>query len=284
MKRFYIGIGCLAVAMLFSVAMLSPVVSQGSGISACLYDATPDTYTDGQFVPCHVNSTGALTTTSTMAAGATTIAKAEDGAAASGEVGVPALAKQKAAPADEATDLDYAFLQMDDGALWTRTLSEQGFVITSTITRIADHTAYTAADAISDSTTTPTVGGFTFTGACRVSGGTGVITDIIITDSDDSTTDLQPSLFIYNTAVTAINDNAAFAVTDAEARTLVAKIVGTILLDDGAQNTLAITGLNINYNCSGSANLRWLLRADNAYDPAANDGVIQVMIKGRWTS
>lgn len=159
-----------------------------------------------------------------------------------------------------------------------------GFVITSSITRIADHTAYSIGDAISNSTTVPTTGGFTFTGACRASGGTGVITDIIITDSDDAATILQPTLFIYNQAVTAINDNAAFAVTDAEARTMVAKIIGTILLDDGAQDDLALTNLNINYNCVGSANLRWLLRADNAYDPAANSGVIQVMIKGRWTN
>ena len=60
---------------------------------------------------------------------------------------------------------------------------------------------------------------------------------------------------------------------------------GTILLDDGNLNsTVALTDLNINYNCVGTANLRWLLRTDNAYDPAANSGVIQVMIKGRWTS
>ena len=83
-------------------------------------------------------------------------------------------------------------------------------MITSSITRIADHAAYNVADVVANSTTVPTAGGFTFTGACRASGGTGVITDIIITDSDDATVKLQPTVFIYNTAVTAVNDQDAF--------------------------------------------------------------------------
>jgi hypothetical protein len=53
-------------------------------------------------------------------AGATNIAKAEDVASAGADVGVPAMAVQKATPADTAgTDGDYEFLQMKNGRLYT---------------------------------------------------------------------------------------------------------------------------------------------------------------------
>ena len=53
------------------------------------------------------------------APGATNIAKAEDSASANADVGVPAMAIQKATPADTAgTDGDYAMLQMSAGRLW----------------------------------------------------------------------------------------------------------------------------------------------------------------------
>jgi hypothetical protein len=55
----------------------------------------------------------------TVAAGAATIAKAEDAASVSADVGVPAMAIQLATPADLAgTDADYAMLQMSAGRLW----------------------------------------------------------------------------------------------------------------------------------------------------------------------
>src|ERR1700675_1069414 len=53
------------------------------------------------------------------APGATNIAKAEDFSSANADVGVPAMAIQKATPADTAgTDGDYAMLQMSAGRLW----------------------------------------------------------------------------------------------------------------------------------------------------------------------
>lgn len=59
------------------------------------------------------------TVTASIAAGATTIAKAEDSASADADVGVPALAVRKATPANTSgTDGDYEFLQMSAGRLW----------------------------------------------------------------------------------------------------------------------------------------------------------------------
>jgi hypothetical protein len=60
------------------------------------------------------------TITATIAAGATTIAKAEDVASADADVGVPAMAVRKGTPANTSgTDGDYEMLQMSAGRLWT---------------------------------------------------------------------------------------------------------------------------------------------------------------------
>lgn len=62
------------------------------------------------------------TVTATIAAGATTIAKAEDVASADADVGVPAMAVRKATPANTSgLDGDYEFLQMSAGRLWAST-------------------------------------------------------------------------------------------------------------------------------------------------------------------
>ena len=54
------------------------------------------------------------------AAGATSVAKAEDAASADADVGIPAMAVRKATPANTSgTDGDYEMLQMSAGRLWT---------------------------------------------------------------------------------------------------------------------------------------------------------------------
>lgn len=82
--------------------------------------------TDGDYSTFNFDSAGNLYTTGTFAgsvaitAGPTSIAKAEDVASANADVGVPAMAIQKATPADTAgTDGDYAMVQMSGGRLWT---------------------------------------------------------------------------------------------------------------------------------------------------------------------
>lgn len=62
------------------------------------------------------------TVTATISSGASTIAKAEDVASANADVGVPAMAIQKATPSNTAgTDGDYEMLQISAGRLWTST-------------------------------------------------------------------------------------------------------------------------------------------------------------------
>lgn len=67
-----------------------------------------------------VVGTGTLAVQATVAAGATTIGKAEDVASADADVGVPAMAVRKATPANTSgLDGDYEMLQMSAGRLWT---------------------------------------------------------------------------------------------------------------------------------------------------------------------
>jgi hypothetical protein len=202
---------------------------------------------------------------------------AEDDAHATGDLGIQALAVRKATPANlSGTDGDYEPLQVNNGALW---VSPLGFPVTvsTDVTRPADTTAYAVNDAISDSTSAPTSGGFTLSNIARKSGGSALITDVIVTTSNDAATPLQLEIFFFNTSVTNINDNAAFAVSDAEIKTCIGR-VGLALEDVGNNGYAHIQNVNILVTCSGSANLRFLLRAKNAYTPA-NAEVFTIIVK-----
>jgi hypothetical protein len=73
-------------------------------------------------------------------AAATSLAKAEDSAAASADAGIPAMAVQTASPADAASAGDYSMLQMKDGRLWVRDLG--GLSASATFTpAAAEHVA-----------------------------------------------------------------------------------------------------------------------------------------------
>lgn len=65
-----------------------------------------------------------------LAAGAANIGKAEDSASADADVGVPAMAVRKAAPANTSgTDGDYEMLQMSAGRLWASVVLEAGALL-----------------------------------------------------------------------------------------------------------------------------------------------------------
>lgn len=152
--------------------------------------------------------------------------------------------------------------------------------VSTDVTRPGNTTTYTAGNAIADSG--PTSGGFTFTSAARQSGGTGIITDALFVTSNTAAAPLQGECWIFETGVTAIADNGSFAMTDAEAKTLVAILPFTFLV--GTNNShVHLQNLNIGFTCVGSANLRYLLRARNAYIPA-NAEVLTARLKIIQTS
>lgn len=146
---------------------------------------------------------------------------------------------------------------------------------TTSVTRQANTTAYAANQAYSDSSSAPTAGGFTLTGAAGRSGGSGIISDLTVMCSNDPATPLQGEIWIFDQAVTAINDLAAFSISSADILNLVG-VVPFTLLSGGAGTGGAtkgsyanIQGLNLGFTCVGTANLRYLLKVKNAYTPAS---------------
>jgi len=203
----------------------------------------------------------------------------EDTASSAGDPGITAHAVRRATPVDQSgTDGDYEPLQISGGALWTRVVSEQVTVQTD-VTRPADTTAYVLNDAVSNSTSAPTSGGFTLTGAARVSGGSGIITDAIITSSNPAASGLIAEIVLFDTAVTNINDNAAWAISDTEVKTCVG-VIGFFIEGVGNNGICHVQNLSIGFTCVGSANLRFLIRisASAGYTPISAE-VITVKLK-----
>lgn len=156
--------------------------------------------------------------------------------------------------------------------------------ISATVTRPGDTSAYATNDCWSTSTSAPTVGGNVLTGAARVSGGAGEIVDVMIDSSNDPAAPLQGELWIYDTTVTAINDNAAFAPAVADRLKQVAVIPFTLYSNAGGSGSSGssahVLGVNALFTTVGSANLIFLIKVKNAYVPA-NAEVLQVRAKIR---
>lgn len=205
-----------------------------------------------------------------IAAGATSIADNEDVASADGDRGVKVLFKRTDTPANSSgTDGDYEQPQMSAGAIWTTAL---GYAATPafTITRPADTTAYASNDTLSDSTSAPTSGGYTLTNAARKSGGSGILTDMMIMTTIAGT--LQGEVHLFNQAATNVNDNAAWNLSDADALNRVAVIPFTLIAD--ANNSYYhAQNLNIGYTCTGTRNLRALIKVKAAYTPASAEAL-----------
>lgn len=149
--------------------------------------------------------------------------------------------------------------------------------ISLSITRPADTNVYAINDVYADSTSAPTSGGFTFTSAARASGKTGKITDLWVSNSNNAATTLQGELWLFDSAPTAVNDNAAWALSDADVLKVVAVIPFALIAE--ANNSWAhIQNLSIGIQPSGSANLRALVKVRNAYTPASAE-VLQFRLK-----
>lgn len=141
--------------------------------------------------------------------------------------------------------------------------------ISASLTRMTDTNVYAANDAWSNSTSAPTAGGYTFTSAARVSGGSGMIVDAAISSSNPAATTLQGEIWLFDTAPTAVNDNAAFVISDAEVKTVVAVIPFTLAA--GTNNAYVGVYGPWMFTTVGSANLRALVKVKNAYTPASGE-------------
>ena len=91
--------------------------------------------------------------------------------------------------------------------------------VTGTFTRPNDTDAYAIGDVVANSTTAPVA--INFANASRSNDGSNTIIDAMLIDSAAQATKGQFELWLFKTAPTMDNDNAAFTPTDAELLNLV---------------------------------------------------------------
>lgn len=196
--------------------------------------------------------------------------------------GLDVKTREKSAKHVQAVELDFGgagavdILQKGQGSaaqsIPVVTPSDDLVTVSAMITRPADTTAYASGDAFANSTSAPTAGGFTLTSVARASGGSGIILGAVISMSGPNAgAPINGELWIFDQAVTAINDNAAFAISDAEAQTLVALIPFTANRSGGNNAVAFIPNIMAGFTCIGSANLRFLVKVVAAYTPASGE-------------
>jgi len=140
-------------------------------------------------------------------------------------------------------------------------------------TRPADTVAYTSGDAISDSTSAPTV--ITFNGPSSngvVVAGFGEMVSIFNTTiiSSKAAAALQLELWLFNSVPTAINDNAAFSLSDPDSLKCQTVIPLTISSTTG-NNGRVFSGYSRNRFrfLPQEPNIYGLLKTTQAYTPVS---------------
>lgn len=145
--------------------------------------------------------------------------------------------------------------------------------VRATFTRPGDANAYAPNDAVANSTSAPTA--LTFTGAARVSGGSGYVVSAEVTHEAASVTP-RLRLHLFNASPTAFNDNAALALTYAIVGA--ASYLGYIDLEAMTSNggtdfskSQNIT-VRLPFKCNADANLYGLLQTLDAFTPGNAKG------------
>jgi len=147
-------------------------------------------------------------------------------------------------------------------------------LVAASFTRPNDITAYAANDAVNDSVTTPTA--LNFSGAARVTGGTGVIASLRASKNSATTTNASFRLHLYRSdpsgVATLSADNAQFALFWT-ARLIRLGFVDFTFVTAGTGSDMAtaiVDGINRPYVCTGTS-LYGRLQALSAYTPTANE-------------
>lgn len=140
--------------------------------------------------------------------------------------------------------------------------------IDQTLTRPADTTAYAPDDVWANSTSAPTSGGLTFANASRGSGKSGFITDLEVFGSAAPGTLLSAELWLFDQAVTAMNDNAAWLLSLTDLKKRVARIPFVMVAAGNGTSAVEVNNLGKGFTTVGSADLRGLVKVKNSYTPA----------------
>jgi hypothetical protein len=202
----------------------------------------------------------------------------EDAAHSSGHGGVPAWGVHRSAlTAAPNADGDYTPLDVNDsGQLRVEPSATKS--VTATLTRPSDTNAYAADDSVSSSTSAPTV--VTLSAMARANGLGGRIRSAFMVDSAYSATPGQFESWLLDTTATPTNDNAAFAPTDAHAKTVVAHIVWNLSYPGDKTvgtngNRLYVGTVTTNdghFKCAAADTALYLIHAvRNAYTPISGE-------------
>lgn len=134
--------------------------------------------------------------------------------------------------------------------------------VTSTALTIAT-TTYSAGDQVGTL--------FTFANAARTTGGGGTIVGMTLIDSGDVLGAVDVAVF--DSSVTLAADNAAFAISDADANKAVALIQLSGSVDIGSNRIAQATNLAVPYVCNGGTSLfgAVITRSNNAVFAANTD-------------
>ncbi len=172
------------------------------------------------------------------------LSRAEDAAHTDGDHGILMLGVRN--HSGSGSDGDYSALCVSStGELCTIARRDLTRISVQSAGLTTAATAYTAGDQLGNQ--------FTITDAARSSGGSGVITGVQLVSAADTIGSID--VVFFDSSVTLAANDAAFAISDADAL----KIVGLVPLagayDIGNNRICQAFNLAIPYVCSGSANL-----------------------------
>lgn len=221
------------------------------------YDSTPRTLGDGDVGGIALDAAGNVIVRSNYD---------EDAAHSSGDGGFPALAVRRDAKAvGSGTDGDYSTLNVNaSGDLRVDGGQVYAFENAPTVTA----GAYTADDCIG--------GEIEITSAARVSGGGGIITQVVMAAEDNdadgwAANNIDVIIFKSNPAGT-YTDNTALAVTDADAFEIEAIITLDEKFDCGNVTILQAKNVNIPYICDATS--LWAVAVNRGgVTPEATDAI-----------
>lgn len=201
---------------------------------------------------------------------ATALGKAEDAAHSDGDTGVALLGVRNYTGAG--TDGDYSVLSVDAvGVLRTRLHRDLVRVQVPSSGITTATTAYSAGDQVGTL--------FTVANAARAAGGTGRLVGITLLDDNDV---IGPyDVVLFRASVTLAADNAAFAISDAAAASLIAVVPLSGAWDLGNNRLAQAHSLSVPYDCSGGTSLYAALitRAGHTFFAAADDLTLTVHLE-----
>jgi hypothetical protein len=159
--------------------------------------------------------------------------------------------------------------------------------VQTTLTRPADTTAYTAGDAVSNSTSAPTA--ISLADVVDINGGSGAIVEVMLECNLATVTNGTFRVYFFNTTFTPNNDNAAFDKLHANGAYLQGYVDLPILVADSSSAAAAATritvgqggsvgvgggddGLPLRFTCaSGDNDLYVVIVATGAYTPSSGE-------------